>query len=433
MVFYSTSDRNFHASLRKAALEGLAPGGGLYLPCELPGIPAAFFNNITAMSISDIAYVIASILMGDEIDSAELKRIVADTFDFDIPLVRVEKNIYSLELSHGPTKSFKDIGVRFLVNILKEFSKSDSKHVNVIAATSGSSCETIVNAFNGVSGIDVFIVYPSGQLDKRQRESLVTAGKNVHPVEVNGTFDNCQTLVRQALTDSDLRKEKYLTSANTVNIMRLIPQTFYFFHAYARLIAADVNPDEIVCSIPCGNLGNLAAAIMAKGMNLPVKRLIAANNENNAFVRYVNNGESGWKQTFKTLAPSMDVENPSNLPRIKDLLAKSVVTSGFSAVTVPDSDIRGTVLDTLCSDSYMLDPHGATAFRALKENLLESETGFFLSPAHPSKFAAQIFDITGIELDSFKQKQHAQLPPLRPVRIPPLYPALKDYLKDYCH
>lgn len=293
MQFYSTNGECAPASLEQAVMTGLAPDGGLYLPEEIPLIPRAFYNNIGEMSVADIAYVVACSMLGSDIDAAELREIVRSTFTFPVPLRRIGSDpVYALELFHGPTLAFKDVGARFLARIISHYSRGRS--VNVLVATSGDSGGAVAAGFHRVKGVRVFVLYPERGLTPMQRSQFTTLGDNVHPIEVRGNFDDCQRLVKEAFMDPDLRSRMSITSANSINICRLLPQMFYYFHAYSQLLPrchrAHQPDPEVVISVPSGNLGNLTAGLLAKRMGLPVKRFVVANNANSAFVRYLDTG-----------------------------------------------------------------------------------------------------------------------------------------------
>lgn len=432
MQFYSTNDNSIRASLREATMSGMASDGGLFMPSVLPMIPRAFFNNIGDMTIQDISYVIANILLGEDIDSSELKEIVNDTFDFDIPLCHVKDKLYALELFHGPTMAFKDVGARFLARLIGHFCDKDSEPINVLVATSGDSGGAVAAGFHKIHGINVFVLYPAGILSKVQRAQFAAIGDNIHAIEVNGSFDDCQAMVKKALTDIDLRQQVNLTSANSINIMRLIPQMFYYFHAYARLSHFGCHPGEIVCAVPCGNLGNITAGLMAKRMGLPIKRFIAVNNSNDVFFDYLSTGSFKAKNTVKTLASAMDVGSPSNFARILDLYngSYSRLIADVEPHRCSDREISDTIIDTFCADGYLLDPHGATAFSALKNKLQDGETGFFLATAHPSKFPEKISNITGSKIQIPAQIEKLTATKQRYTKISALYPALKNFLLE---
>lgn len=396
------------ASLQEAVMMGLAPDGGLFMPEHIPVIPKAFFNNIGEMNIREIAYVVADMMLGQDIESEDIQRIVNDTFTFDVPLVKLEDNIYSLELFHGPTLAFKDVGARFLARIISHFgSPSKQNPVNVLVATSGDSGGAVANGFLNVPGVEVYVLFSQGGLTPLQRAQFSIPNSNIHPIEVIGTFDDCQRIVKEALKDDDLRSRTSLTSGNSINICRLLPQMFYFFHGYASLVHRDGPADHVVVSVPCGNLGNLTAGLLARKMGLPIERFVIANNENDITAEYLRTGLFNPRRAHRTVACAMDVGNPSNISRILELFDGdyaeiSRVMKGYS---YSDMEIINTISETRFNDKYVLDPHGATAFRALKDDLRPGERGFFLETAHPSKFSRAVTLATGIKFDNAPSAQ----------------------------
>lgn len=431
MKFYSTNHNSPAVGLHEAVMNGLAPDGGLYMPERIPVIPQAFFKNISEMSIRDIAYVVADLILGEDIDSSEIRRIVNGTFAFEVPLVGIEKNIFSLELFHGPTMAFKDVGARFLARVISHYSSlSPSRKVKVVVATSGDSGGAVAAGFKGVPGVEVYILYPSGRLSRTQRAQLDVPGGSVHAIEVLGTFDDCQRMAKQAFADATLRKDFTVTSANSINICRLLPQMFYFFYAYASLLSREEeNTADVVFSVPSGNLGNLTAGLLAWRMGLPVKRFVVANNANNVTVDYLLTGQFTPRRSVRTVACAMDVGNPSNISRILDIFGGDFgpvqrLVKGYSYT---DEQILGSISRTYSADSYMLDPHSASALGALRDDLHPDEKGIFLATAHPAKFAPVIYDATGVELrmPSFGEHNHKAAP--HP-RISASYEALKKIL-----
>lgn len=428
MRFYSTNRQCPDASLEEAVMTGLAPDGGLYMPLHIPEIPRAFFNNIGEMTIANIAYVVANTILGDDIDSAQLNAIVNDTFSFDIPLRKIENNIYALELFHGPTLAFKDVGARFLARIISHYASKITEDVNVLVATSGDSGGAVANGFHNISGVKVFVLYPENSLTEMQKQQFTTLGGNIYPIAVKGTFDNCQFLVKTAFNDTELRKSMLLTSANSINICRLLPQMFYYFYGFAQLSELNVDLENVVVSVPCGNLGNLTAGLLAKKMGLPVKRFIAANNKNNVFANYLVNGKFVPRRSTRTIAPGMDVGNPSNFSRILDMFDNdyNAISDLIKGYSYKDEEIKETLIDTYSINSYLLDPHGATAFRALKDDMKDGEVGIFLETAHPSKMARIMKDATGVEFKTFDNtdtKHSSSIP-----RISSSYDSLKKIL-----
>ena len=389
MQYYSTNGTAPKASLQDAVVRGLAPDKGLYMPERIPTSPQAFFNNIGEMSFHDIAYVVANTLFGEDIDSATLKEIVNDTLNFDIPLVHVDENRYSLELFHGPTLAFKDVGARFMARLLSYFNKQKgTKDVNVLVATSGDTGSAVANGFLGVQGVRVFVLYPKGKVSKIQEAQFTTLGKNITALEISGTFDDCQALVKSAFMDDELNEKLQLTSANSINVARFLPQMFYYFYAYAQLAKMGKPLDNVVISVPSGNFGNITAGLIGKRMGLPIKRFIAANNKNDIFYQYLLSGNYNPRPSISTIANAMDVGAPSNFARILDLYGNShsAIKEEISGCTYTDEQIAETLKDTYNKTNYLLDPHGAVGYRSLLDGLNENEIGIFLETAHPAKF-----------------------------------------------
>jgi threonine synthase len=432
MHYYSTNGQSATATLAEAVTRGLAPDKGLYMPEKINAIPAAFFNNIEDLSLQEIAYVVANTLFGDDVDSESLKQIVYDTLSFDIPLVKVTDNIYSLELFHGPTMAFKDVGSRFMARLLSYFNKKQGNRsdVNVLVATSGDTGSAVANGFLGVDGIKVFVLYPSGKVSRVQESQFTTLEKNITALEVHGTFDDCQAMVKDAFMDSELNSAMVLTSANSINIARLMPQMFYYFYAYAQLKLQNPNADEIVVSVPSGNFGNLTAGLIAKKMGLPIKRFIAANNANDVFYKYLCSGIYTPKSSIETIANAMDVGNPSNFARILDLYKNSYddIKHDISGVTYSDAEIADTIKNSLQKYNYLPDPHGAVALRSLMNQLSGKEVGIFLETAHPAKFGDTISKIIGAEVELPAQLRRFINGTKQSVKLSQTFPALKKYL-----
>lgn len=436
MQFYSTNGQSPHASLEEAVMTGLAPDGGLFMPERIPVIPRAFFNNIGEMSVRDIAYVVATTILGEDIEAAELKQIVYDTFSFEIPLRKVDSDIYALELFHGPTLAFKDVGARFLARIISHYSRPQSGgEVNVLVATSGDSGGAVAVGFHNVPGVKVFVLYPERGLSAVQRHQFVSLGDNVYPIEIMGTFDDCQRLVKEAFVDSRLREEMHITSANSINVCRLLPQMFYYFYGYSQYLRHEHprNDDSagIVISVPCGNLGNLTAGVLARRMGLPVKRFVIANNINSPFVDYLHTGHFEPRHPQRTMACAMDVGNPSNFARILDLYHgdHKAISADMHGYSFSDGEIAQSMREIYERDAYIMDPHGATAYRALRQDLSPDEKGIFLATAHPAKFHRTVEEVTGATLDhdatkiSYNMAEHHEVS-----RITPSLPALKKVL-----
>lgn len=395
MKYYSTNKQTQEVSLQEAVVKGLASDKGLFMPEKIKKLPNEFYDKIDTFSFQEIAYTVANAFFGEDIEADTLKQIVYDTLNFDAPLVHVNDNIYSLELFHGPTLAFKDVGGRFMARLLGYFiKKQGQKDVNVLVATSGDTGSAVANGFLGVDGIHVYVLYPKGKVSHIQECQFTTLGKNITSLEIDGTFDDCQALVKAAFMDADLNSKLNLTSANSINVARFLPQAFYYFYAYAQLKKIG-KADNLVVSVPSGNFGNITAGLIAKQMGLPIKRFIAANNSNDIFYEYLQTGKYTPRPSVQTIANAMDVGNPSNFDRVIDLYNHSLeaIKTDISGAWYDDNQIRETLKETFEKTNYMLDPHGTCGYRALTEQLKENETGIFLETAHPAKFKETVEDI----------------------------------------
>lgn len=387
--------------MEEAVVKGLAADRGLYMPHNIRILPASFYEQIDQLSFQEIASQVADAFFGEDVPAETLKQIVYDTLSFDVPVVRVKENIYSLELFHGPTLAFKDVGGRFMARLLGYFIRKEGKRqVNVLVATSGDTGSAVANGFLGVEGIHVYVLYPKGKVSEIQEKQFTTLGRNITAVEVDGTFDDCQALVKSAFMDQELNERMQLTSANSINVARFLPQAFYYFYAYAQMKKLGREKELVVC-VPSGNFGNITAGLFAKRMGLPVKRFIAANNRNDIFYQYLKTGQYAPKPSVQTIANAMDVGDPSNFARILDLYEGShdAIASEISGETYTDDQIRETVQLTYDETGYLLDPHGACGYRALSENLQPGEVGVFLETAHPAKFLHTVEDIIGTDIN----------------------------------
>lgn len=400
MNYYSTNRQSPLASLQEAVVKGLAPDKGLYMPEKIKTLPEDFFQNIEQFSFQEIAYRVADAFFGEDIDAETLKQIVYETLNFETPVVKVEENIYSLELFHGPTLAFKDVGARFMARLLGYFIKKEGQtDVNVLVATSGDTGSAVANGFLGVKGIHVYVLYPKGLVSEIQEKQFTTLGQNITALEVDGTFDDCQRLVKSAFMDEELNAHLNLTSANSINVARFLPQAFYYFNAYAQLKKAGKAEQLVVC-VPSGNFGNITAGLFGKRMGLPIKRFIASNNRNDIFLQYLQTGTYSPRPSVSTLANAMDVGDPSNFARVLDLYGGShaEICNDISGFRYLDEQIADTVKTCYQSTGYLLDPHGACGYQALKEGLKEGETGVFLETAHPAKFVNTVESIIGERL-----------------------------------
>ncbi|MDR2773843.1 MAG: threonine synthase, partial [Tannerella sp.] len=390
MQYYSTNKQSPLTGLENVVIKGLAGDRGLYMPERIPSIDADVIATMKDKSFREIADIVAQAFFGDDMDSQSLSDIVYDTLSFETPVVHVDDNIYSLELFHGPTLAFKDVGARFMARMLSHFilRKGLDREVNVLVATSGDTGGAVANGFLGVAGINVFVLYPKGKVSPLQERQFTTLGNNITALEINGTFDDCQALVKAAFIDDELNKYMQLTSANSINVARFLPQSFYYFDAYAQLDKTGKSDSLVVC-VPSGNFGNLTAGLFACKMGLPIKHFIAANNRNDVFFEYLRTGNYNPRPSIETYANAMDVGNPSNFARILDLFGNShrQIAALISGYRYANEQIAETIRKVYNTCRYLLDPHGACGYQALADcGLKPGETGLFLETAHPAKF-----------------------------------------------
>ena len=415
MKYYSTNGKAPIADLQKAVVKGLAEDRGLYMPEEIKLLPKVFFDNIQEMNFQQIAYNVASAFFGEDVDLDALQDIVYDTLSFDCPVKQVKENIYALELFHGPTLAFKDVGARFMARLLQYFIRQEAGgrsqetgDVNVLVATSGDTGSAVANGFLGVEGIHVYVLYPKGKVSPIQECQFTTLGKNITAIEVDGVFDDCQALVKSAFMDEELNQHMMLTSANSINVARFLPQAFYYFNAFARMKALGKAGDLVMC-VPSGNFGNICSALFGHEMGLPIKRFIAANNANDIFFKYLQTGKYEPKASVQTLANAMDVGDPSNFARIINLYSQNNkltdeathhrITNLISGATYSNEQIKETMRQCYAETGYILDPHGACGYQALVDGLQPGEIGVFCETAHPAKFKEKVDDILGTDVE----------------------------------
>jgi threonine synthase len=430
MQYYSTNKKAEKASLQEAVVKGLASDKGLFMPEVIKQLPDSFFENIQNLSFQEIAYTVADAFFGEDVDAESLKKIVYDTLNFDIPLVHVNDNIYSLELFHGPTLAFKDVGARFMSRLLGYFIKKQGQQkVNVLVATSGDTGSAVANGFLGVEGIHVYVLYPKGKVSKIQESQFTTLGKNITALEIDGTFDDCQALVKSAFMDEELNANMKLTSANSINVARFLPQAFYYFYAYAQLKKLGKENKTVIC-VPSGNFGNITAGLFAKRMGLPIYRFIAANNLNDIFLQYLLTGKYSPRASVPTIANAMDVGDPSNFARILDLYQSSHddILSDIAGCTYTDEEIKQTMKATYEKTGYLLDPHGAVGYRALNEFLEPEETGVFLETAHPAKFLETVESTIGTKVEIPQKLQEFMKGQKQSIELSKNFEVFKDFL-----
>jgi threonine synthase len=396
MFYYSTNKQSPKADFREATIKGQAPDKGLYFPESLPQLPANFIRNIDSLSKEEIAFTAIRPFVGETIPANVLSKIVAETVNFDFPLVPITNNISSLELFHGPTLAFKDVGARFMSRCLGYFVQNNAKEVTVLVATSGDTGGAVASGFYDIEGINVVILYPSGKVSSVQELQLTTLGKNIKAIEIDGNFDDCQQLVKQAFADEELNKQKFLTSANSINVARWLPQQFYYFYAYQQW--ADKNNSPVIC-VPSGNFGNICAGLVAHLSGLPVKQFVAAVNANESVHQYLQTGNYKQANAIATLSNAMDVGNPSNFIRILELFKHEYpeIKNSISSFSISNEETKTTIKNIYNDTNYLLDPHGAVAYAALKKYLHShaDEKGIILETAHPVKFYDVVEPIIG--------------------------------------
>ncbi|MCU4175382.1 threonine synthase [Carboxylicivirga sp. N1Y90] len=399
MKFYSTNNVSHISDLKSAVLNGLAPDKGLYMPEVIPELSQDFWGRLPDLSLGEIGFEVLKPYFCPDIPEAKFKTLTAEAFNFPIPLKKVSDNISVLELFHGPTLAFKDIGARFLARVMAQFTEGLDKTINVLVATSGDTGSAVANGFLGVEGVKVFVLYPKGLVSEVQEKQFTTLGQNITAIEVDGTFDDCQALVKTAFMDEALREQLILTSANSINLARFLPQMVYYFYAYAQAVKKGIK--EISISVPSGNFGNLTAGLIAQQMGLPVKQFIAATNINDIVPKYLESGIYTPAPSIATPANAMDVGDPSNFVRIRELFKENIVDirSYIKGFTCENETIFKTIESVYEQFNYELDPHGAIAYHSLAQLLIGNEHGVFLATAHPAKFPETVEKLIGKEIE----------------------------------
>ncbi|MDF1571789.1 MAG: threonine synthase [Bacteroidales bacterium] len=460
MIYYSTKDKKVTASLEEGVKRGMAPDGGLYMPQHIPVLTRKELEEIkNSNSLAKTAQVIARRLFGDDIPAVALEELVEDALNFDTPVVEVSEGIYALELFHGPTLAFKDVGARFMARLLQYYNKGNEQQVHVLVATSGDTGSAVANGFLGVPGISVHVLYPSGQVSALQEKQFTTLGKNITALEVAGSFDDCQALVKQAFADEALRAEMTLTSANSINLARFLPQSFYYFRGWSQLVTGlattgqvaadqmaadqvashqvasnqqDVNP--LVVAVPSGNFGNLTAGLVAREMGLPVHTFLAASNANDVVPEYLETSKYTPRPSVPTIANAMDVGAPSNFERILNLFGHrhDRITQHLKGYRYSDDQISKTMKQVYATKGYILDPHGATGYEAAREYIAAHPGSkvMFLETAHPAKFPETVKEATGVEAATPERLKAFAAGKKQTVEIAADYAAFRQYLDD---
>jgi len=404
MQYYSLNKKAPNTSFKDAVIKGLAPDKGLYFPKNISALPKTFFENINDLSYSEIAFETIKQFVEPDIPEDVLKTIIEDTLSFDFPVVKLNDHISTLELFHGPTMAFKDVGARFMARCLEYFNKNNKEEVTVLVATSGDTGSAVANGFLGVKNVNVVILYPSGKVSDIQEKQLTTLRKNITALEVNGTFDDCQDMVKRAFLDEELTRKMQLTSANSINVARWLPQLFYFFFAYKQLHNKHKN---IVFSIPSGNFGNICAGMMAQQLGLPIQHFIASNNENNVVTKYLQSQFYRPKPSVQTISNAMDVGNPSNFVRMQEIYKNNFETlkANLSSYSFTDAETKTAIQEIYTNYNYVADPHGAVGYLGAKAYLKENPDTHcvFLETAHPTKFLDIVENVIDVKMKLPKQ------------------------------
>ncbi|XCF04991.1 threonine synthase [Tamlana crocina] len=428
MNYYSLNHKVPNSTFKNAVIKGLAPDKGLYFPESITPLPKSFFENIDDLNYSELAFEAIKQFVVPEIPEDVLKTIVEETLSFDFPVVKLNDHISTLELFHGPTMAFKDVGARFMARCLGYFNKNNDKEVTVLVATSGDTGGAVANGFLGVKGVNVVILYPSGKVSEIQEKQLTTLGQNIKALEVNGTFDDCQAMVKKAFLDESLTSQMQLTSANSINVARWLPQLFYFMFAYKQL---HNQHEDIVFSVPSGNFGNICAGMMAQKLGLPIKHFVASNNVNNVVTRYLISQLYEPKPSIQTISNAMDVGAPSNFVRIQEIYKNDFETlkENLSSFSFTDDETRAAMLEIFDNYNYVADPHGAVGYLGCKSYLKENPKAHcvFLETAHPTKFLDVVEEVVKEEQPLPEQIQSVMGKEKESVMVS-TYEDLKDFL-----
>lgn len=428
MRYYSTKSPQQFVTAETAVLKGLPDDNGLFMPEKLEPLPVSFWNNLNNYSFQEIAFTLAKYFLSPEVPEVELKRIIEATLQFDAPLVRLKDDLFVLELFHGPTLAFKDFGARFMAQLLRYFLRNNSKLSTILVATSGDTGSAVASGFYEVEGVEVILLYPSGKVSDLQEKQLTTLGKNITALEVAGNFDDCQSLVKQAFLDVDLKSKYQLSSANSINIARLIPQSFYYANALKQL----PSDAEAVFVVPSGNFGNLTAGLFAAQLGMPVKQFVAATNANAVVPDYLKSGIYTAKASVPTLSNAMDVGNPSNFERLRALYpgGNSELGKVLKAYSFSDEETISAMQEIHQQFNYVMDPHGAVAYLGWKNytNQVGGGTGILLETAHPAKFIETVESSLGIQLELPQQLKDVATKKKQAVLMNKDYKSFKDYL-----
>lgn len=430
MRLYSTKNKASFVSLKEAVFKGLPSDNGLFMPENFPVLPASFYENIDKLSFQDIAFEVCKALIGDEIQENDIRSIVNDVLTFDAPVVKVEDNLHVLELFHGPSFAFKDFGARFMARLMSHFLQKDKKEITILVATSGDTGSAVAQGFLNMPGIKVTILYPEGKVSEIQEKQLTTLGNNVTALEVKGNFDDCQRMVKEAFLDQELNSKLNLSSANSINISRLIPQSFYYFYAYAQV--KKLGKPVVFCT-PSGNFGNICGGLIAKNMGLPVAKFVASTNANDIVPSYLLSGIFAPKASVATISNAMDVGNPSNFARIQDFYDSDLekVRKDITGKSFSDEETKEAMASVYKKTGYVMCPHTAVAYLGLKSYMQETGsdmTGVFLATAHPAKFVDIVEEVIEAKVEIPENLQNAMKKQKQSISMSNNFSDLKNYL-----
>lgn len=434
MIYYSTNQKSPEVDFRTAVLRGLPEDNGLYMPKQIPELPIEFINSLLNLTLPEISFRVANAFLSEDLSDDNLRTIIDEAINFDAPLVGLDYNLFSLELFHGPTLAFKDFAARFMAKLIRFYVEQSGKEIIILVATSGDTGSAVASAFLNESGIRVFLLYPSNKVSHIQEQQLTTLGHNITSLEIEGTFDDCQKIVKQAFLDPELRKRFSLTSANSINIARLIPQSFYYFYAYAQV--RKINGEPIIISIPSGNLGNLTSGLLAKRMGLPIKKYVLSSNVNDGVPQYLKTGTYTPAASIKTISNAMDVGNPSNFVRLMALYDSNVekLRKDVSGFSFNDSQTINAIQDVYRKYHYVMDPHGAVGYLGLQSYLRqinEKVNGIFIETAHPAKFLDNVEEAIGTKIEIPENLKSVLNKQKRVVKLSNLFPSFKEFLLTF--
>jgi threonine synthase len=428
MKYYNINDPSEKVSLRQAVLKSITRTSDLYMPVYFPLLPSAFYAKLGKMSFCEIALEVSKAMFGSDIPKNTLENIVNKAFTFEIPLRKIRENLYVLELFHGPTMAFKDVGARFMAGLFEYLIKNENREITILVATSGDTGSAVANAFFNRNGIKVVILYPSGRVSEIQEKQLTTMGRNITALEVDGDFDDCQRLAKLAFADTELNNRLNLTSANSINFARLFPQSFYYYYAIAQL---NEIKNFVVFSVPSGNFGNLTAGLIARKMGLNINNFVASANSNRAVVDYLTSGNFEPRPTLHTITNAMDVGNPSNFPRIMEIFNKEhhAISSAIRGYWFTDEQTYAAMSELQNNYSYQADPHGAVAYLGIKKYQEENNcTGIFLETAHPAKFPVEVKAATNMQVQIPETLKDLLFATKKSVRMPNDFSVLRKFL-----